>query len=411
MDWLAAVAMAHGLRLSVVGGAVRDRLLGKNTPDKDLDLVVEGEGSWPAIQLLELIENQELPEGFQLKQSQSFKAFGTAQLRLNTPAGQMLCDLSSARSERYAFPGAHPEVQPTDLAGDLKRRDFSINAMAERLPLGSRPLIDPFAGEADLKAGQLKLLHPLSLQDDPSRLLRGVRYSARLGLQLAPETAAQVESTLTAWPWPENAPALASRSRTELELLFSENCWRPALRLLETWRALELIQQGWEALPRRSEAWLQRLGQWGHAIDPNWNSEELRLVGLLWLVPHQNNLLAIAERLQLAHRHQQLLSRSLELQSWLQSLNPETTNHWRACDWTVALEERGAKAEPLTALMLLGPKNHQHHTRPLLRWLMRWRLIKSPVTAKELMNQGVSAGPALGNRLKELRAEAINQHA
>ena len=65
MDWLATVAMAHGLRLSVVGGAVRDRLLGKNTPDKDLDLVVEGEGSWPAIQLLELIKKQELPEGFQ----------------------------------------------------------------------------------------------------------------------------------------------------------------------------------------------------------------------------------------------------------------------------------------------------------------------------------------------------------
>ena len=410
MDWLAAVATAHGLRLSVVGGAVRDRLLGKNTPDKDLDLVVEGEGSWPAIQLLELIENQKLPEGFQLNQSQSFEAFGTAQLRLNTSAGQMLCDLSSARSERYAFPGAHPEVQPTDLAGDLKRRDFSINAMAERLPLGSRPLIDPFAGEADLKAGQLKLLHPLSLQDDPSRLLRGVRYSARLGLQLAPETAAQVESTLTAWPWPENAPALASRSRTELELLFSENCWRPALRLLETWRALELIQQGWEALPRRSEAWLQRLGQWGNAIDPNWNSEELRLVGLLWLVPHQNNLLAIAKRLQLAHRQQQLLSKSLELQSWLQSLNPETTDGWKASDWTFALEERAAKAEPLTALMLLGPR-HQHHRRPLLRWLLRWRLIESPISAKELMNQGVSAGPALGTRLKELRAEAINQHA
>ena len=411
MDWLAAVAMAHGLRLSVVGGAVRDRLLGKNTPDKDLDLVVEGEGSWPAIQLLELIKNQELPEGFQLKQSQSFEAFGTAQLRLNTPAGQLLCDLSSARSERYAFPGAHPEVQPTDLAGDLKRRDFSINAMAEQLPLGSSPLIDPFAGEADLKAGQLKLLHPLSLQDDPSRLLRGVRYGARLGLQLAPETKAQVDSTLAAWPWPDDAPALASRSRMELELLFSENCWRQALRLLEAWRALELIQRGWRSITPRSEVWLQRLGQWGHAISPNWSAEELRLVGLLWLIPHQNNLLAIAERLQLAHRQQQLLSRSLELQSWLQSLNPETTDRWKASDWTFALEERGAKAEPLTALMLLGPNHHQHHTRPLLRWLMRWRLIESPVSAKELINQGLSAGPALGTRLKELRAEAINQHA
>ena len=411
MDWLAAVAMAHGLRLSVVGGAVRDRLLGKSTPDKDLDLVVEGEERWPAIQLLELIKNQELPEGFQLKLGQSFEAFGTAQLHLQTPAGQMLCDLSSARSERYAFPGAHPEVQPTDLAGDLKRRDFSINAIAEQLPVGSSPLIDPYAGKADLEAGKLKLLHPLSFQDDPSRLLRGVRYGARLGLQLAPETTAQVQSTLASWPWPDDAPALASRSRMELELLVSETCWRRALRLLEAWRALELIQRGWEALPRRSEAWLQRLSQWGHAISPHWSPEELRLVGLLWLIPHQDNLLAIAERLQLAHRHQQLLSRSLELQSWLQSLNPETTDRWKASDWTVALEERGAKAEPVTALMLLGPNHDQHQTLPLLRWLLRWRLIQSPLSAKELINQGLSAGPALGQRLKELRAKAINQHA
>ena len=138
---------------------------------------------------------------------------------------------------------------------------------------------------------------------------------------------------------------------------------------------------------------------------------QIVLVGLLWLVPHQNNLLAIAEHMQLAHRQQQLLSRSLELHSWLQSLQPETTNQWKASDWTVALEERGAKAEPITALMVLGPNNHQHHTRPLLRWLMRWRLIESPISAKELMNQGLSAGPALGTRLKELRAEAINQHA
>ena len=411
MDWLEAVAMAHGLRLSVVGGAVRDRLMGKSNPDKDLDLLVEGDGSWPAIQLLELIENHELPGGFQLKQSQSFDAFGTAQLHLQTPEGQLLCDLSSARSERYAFPGAHPEVQPTDLVGDLKRRDFSVNAMAKRLPVGGSPLIDPFAGEADLKAGQLKLLHPLSLQDDPSRLLRGVRYGARLGLQLAPETKAQVESTLAAWPWPEDAPALGSRSRMELELLFSEPCWHPALGLLEAWRALELIHRDWRSLPRRSEVWLQRLGQWGHAITTNWSPAELRLVGLLWLIPDQDNLLAIAERLQLAHRQEQLLSRSLELQSWLQSLTPETTDHWKASDWTEALEERGAKAEPVMVLMPLGPSRHQQFRRPLLRWLLRWRLIQSPLNAKELINQGLSAGPALGTRLKELRAEAINQHA
>ena len=410
MDWLAAVALAHGLQLSVVGGAVRDRLLGKSTPDKDLDLVVEGEGSWPAIQLLELINTQALPPGFQLKQSQSFEAFGTAQLHLQTPAGRLLCDLSSARSERYAFPGAHPEVQPTDLVGDLRRRDFSINAIAEQLPLGQSQLLDPFDGKGDLRAGQLKLLHPLSLEDDPSRLLRGVRYGTRLGLELAPETTAQVQSTLDSWPWPDDAPALASRSRMELELLFSESCWRSAIELLESWRGLELIQRGWQALPARSTAWLQRLGQWGHAIDPNWSAEELRLVGLLRLMPDQDNLLAVAERLQLTHRQQQLLRRSLELQTWLQGLSPESTHAWKPSHWTDALEERGAKAEPALVLMLLGP-NHQQYRRPLLRWLLRWRLIQSPLSAKELMNQGLSAGPELGSRLKELRGEAINQHA
>ena len=121
-------------------------------------------------------------------------------------------------------------------------------------------------------------------------------------------------------------------------------------------------------------------------------------------------MLAIAERLQLPHRQQQLLSRSLELKSWLQGLQPETTDHWKASDWTVALEQRGAKAEPVTALMLLGPR-HQRHTHPLLRWLLRWRLIQSPLSANELMNQGLSAGPELGSRLKELRGQAINQHA
>ena len=315
MDGLAGGrCTAHGLHLSVVGGAVRDRLLGKNTPDKDLDLGGRGRqlASHPAAGTH---REPGTAEGFQLKQSQSFEAFGTDQLRLNTPAGQMLCDLSSARSERYAFPGAHPEVQPTDLAGDLKRRDFSINAMAERLPLGSSQLIDPFAGEADLKAGQLKLLPPQPSRR-PSRLLRGVRYGARLGLQLAPETG-QVESR---WPpghgpttrqlWP---PLTDGTGAAVSELLAtSTKAPRDVARI-------GADPAGLEALPRRSEAWLQRLGQWGHAIDPNWSSEELRLVGLLWLVPHQNNLLAIAERLQLAHRHQHC-SPQLGTQSWLQSL-------------------------------------------------------------------------------------------
>ena len=80
---------------------------------------------------------------------------------------------------------------------------------------------------------------------------------------------------------------------------------------------------------------------------------------------HQNKLPAIAERLQLAHRQQQLLSRSLELQSWLQSLNPETTDRWKASEWTFALEKRGAKAEPITVIDALGAKSPSTPHTPL----------------------------------------------
>ena len=65
--------------------------------------------------------------------------------------------------------------------------------------------------------------------------------------------------------------------------------------------AHQLIQRGWKSSPCKTEQWLHRLGQWGHAIDPNWSAEELRLVGLLWLCPMQDNVLAVAERLQLTH--------------------------------------------------------------------------------------------------------------
>ena len=85
----------------------------KKRPDKDLDLVVEGEGIWPAIQLLELIENQELPEGFQLKQSQSLRPLARPAATQH-PSGPNALDLSSAK-RALCLPGAHPELRPTDL--------------------------------------------------------------------------------------------------------------------------------------------------------------------------------------------------------------------------------------------------------------------------------------------------------
>ena len=152
----------------VVGGAVRDALLGR--PPRELDLVVEGDAA--AVQAVA----QRLGAPLAVHER-----FGTA-----TVAG---ADVAAARREAYARPGALPDVTlGATLPEDLARRDFSVNALAVRLADGAGAAW-PGALE-DLEAGVLRVLHPASFRDDPTRLLRLARYAARLEFSAEPGTAA-----------------------------------------------------------------------------------------------------------------------------------------------------------------------------------------------------------------------------
>lgn len=171
---LAAVRAAATEPVYVVGGAVRDLLLGRGRAD--LDLVVEGDAFALAGRLgAEPVEHER---------------FATAKVRLD---GHEV-DIASARTETYAAPGALPEVAPASLADDLRRRDFTVNAMAIPLQGESKP-IDPHGGGADLEAGLLRVLHPGSFVDDPTRALRAARYASRLGFGLEAETEALLRAT------------------------------------------------------------------------------------------------------------------------------------------------------------------------------------------------------------------------
>jgi len=412
LKWLEQLATQQGLRLSLVGGAVRDQLLGLSQPSKDLDLVVEGSRAWPALELKAAVEKaSSLPKGFVLQNSQGFDAFGTAQLQLLTPTGPLLCDLSSARVEHYAFPGAHPCVSLGSLEDDLQRRDFSLNAIAQRLPAKGQLLLDPFHGARALEEGQLELLHRSSLSDDPTRLVRGARYGARLNLTLSPDSAKQAATVLQRRPWPQDAPALAARLRMELELLFAESCWPTAVRLLQQWGGLELLVPRWKQLPAGGLAWLQHLCQWGMALQGKTSAPvpagSLQLLGLLLLAPEANNEIAsLGERLQLPQGLQNHLEKSLEMRQWLQQL-PAGLD-WDPSQWTRELESKGMAHQPTLALLVTGP-NFSPWRRPLLRWLWRWRLIQSPVSAQELLRNGWSSGPALGEELRRQRSIALNQ--
>ncbi len=409
LEWLLALATPLGLQMSLVGGVVRDQLLGRALPLKDLDLVVEGPMAWPALVLAEAIVNaaatSQLPLGYQLLQCTPHSNYGTARLQLQTNGGFLLCDLSSARWESYGFPGDHPSVESANLQIDLQRRDFSINSLAIRLP--NLELVDPFEGIKDLAAKQLQLLHGGSIRDDPTRLVRAVRYGARFDLQWAPASWEQVCVMLNSWPWPQGAPALGPRLRMELELLFAETNWQGALALLEQWRGLELLQRGWQQLPAASGRYLSRFGRWGAALEPAFTAAELRLFALIDLAPGDvANKQAIAERLQIPQRLGELLGQVAELRHWLQRERP--SNSWRPSQWTAALEQPGNGGQPLAVLLVLLQPGEQARYY-LLRWLLRWRLQRPAIGGKQLLAMGYQPGPELGRRLWQERAKAIDK--
>lgn len=154
----------------LVGGAVRDLLLGREP--QELDVVVVGPVDGLAARLGEPVARHD--------------RFGTATVRA---ADGTLVDLARARVERYPRPGALPDVAPADdVVGDLARRDLSVNAIALRLADGA--LVEVQGAREDLAAGVLRVLHDGSFVDDPTRVWRTARYAARLGFAVEPHTAA-----------------------------------------------------------------------------------------------------------------------------------------------------------------------------------------------------------------------------
>ncbi len=211
----------------LVGGPVRDNLLG--CPTKDLDISVVGDAPALAARLADAA-------GGRLTVHQRF---GTA--TVETAGGTV--DLVTARRETYPLPGSLPEVSPGGIADDLARRDFTINAMAIPLADQRRELIDPHGGRADLRAGVIRILHETSFIDDPTRTLRAARYASRFGFGIADDTMAALHDALPAAMFTISG----DRVRRELERIFQEDRPAPALRLAANLGILASIHPGLSA--------------------------------------------------------------------------------------------------------------------------------------------------------------------
>jgi len=226
----------------LVGGSVRDALLGEASPDVDLVL----EGVEPARVARFLTDRFGGSHGVHY-------SFGTAHARLDLG---IEVDLATAREEEYPEPGALPRVRSSTLARDLARRDFTVNAMAYQIAPAPRKLIDPYGGLDDLDRKLLRPLHPLSFVEDPSRIVRGVRLAARLGFRFGEEAERQMEQVRRLDKVPR---AANSRLRRELLLLLREPSPLQALRLasgygmLQKLYGLRIDERVEEALERLEE--------------------------------------------------------------------------------------------------------------------------------------------------------------
>ncbi len=171
----------------VVGGFVRDLLL--KTPNTDIDLVVEGDGLAFAQALAERLHGR----------ARNHKTFLTSCVLYKDDKGrEQRVDVASCRLEYYESPAALPTVEHSSIRMDLYRRDFTINALALRLdsePMGQ--IVDFFGGQRDIKDKIIRVLHTLSFVEDPSRVLRGVRFEQRYHFRLGPATEKLVRNALS----------------------------------------------------------------------------------------------------------------------------------------------------------------------------------------------------------------------
>lgn len=349
----------------LVGGAVRDLMLG--AAGVDLDIALEGDALESAWELASRLEGRAV----------THERFGTATVR----ADDLVFDLAGTRRERYAEPGALPEVEPAPLADDLARRDFAVNAMAVGLTGEDRGVLhDPHGGAADLDAHVVRVLHPQSFVDDPTRLLRAVRYESRLGFAMDDETERLAREAIAAGALDTVS---GPRVRDELLDLLGEYSMGDGLARMASLGLDRALHPAFEADPELAAS--AQLGSAETGADP-------RLAALAALVSRApEELEPWVESLNLgrgdrnsvlaAARQGPGLVRSLQA-----DLPPSSVHALLRCE----------PAETLAVALAHGAP-----AGPVLRFLADLRDVHLEVTGDDLMAAGVPESSAIGHALDE----------
>lgn len=396
-----------GLSLYVVGGFVRDLLLGY--PLSDLDFVVEGD----AIRLTHILQQTfggetrshgRFSTGKWLLDGNTWAAIAE-RLEVPLPGDERLpshIDFVTARTEYYHAPTELPEVERSSIKHDLHRRDFTINTLAIRLdPLVFGQLLDFYGGEADLREKRIRVLHSLSFVDDPTRILRAARLEQRLGFRIEARTEELIRHAL-----PLLDKVSGDRIRHEIEWILDEDRPERALRRLADLGALAAIhpdlgcdsrvEDAFDALRRAADAPGRKQPVWPEleGIDLEWpyfavltyhlSWDDVQTIGRSLKVQHRT--LAALEDLHTLKPHIEALAGGLP-PSRVDAILSRTDDRVLLAAWAAAPE---------------AARSH------IADYAIRLRHITIAIDGSTLKERGLRPGPHFGTILRRLRAARLD---
>lgn len=374
---LRGLAAGQGAPVYLVGGPVRDLLLGGSA--QDLDFAVVGDA--PALARQWAIELG----GRAVVHSR----FGTATLT----AGKARVDLVTARREVYPRPGGLPQVFPGTIYEDLARRDFSVNAMAWPLTGEEPGLLAPHGGAEDLRRRLIRILHPASFLDDPTRLLRAARYEQRLGFRLERDTESRLREGIA-----QGCINTVSgdRLRHELARIFAEV--RPGPPLL---RAAELgiLAAIYPALGNATG--LRQWAENGPAIVQETGlsnpAERLTWLAALAYPLSEGEGAGLIGRLNMPKSWAAVVRDTLALREQERAIADRALPASRLCQMLTGIR-------PAAVAAVVGLTDSAAVGRALRRYLVELRQIVPALRGEDLLAMGVPPGPPVGEVLAQLRA-------
>ena len=385
------IALNSNVKVAIVGGYVRDLLITKIHKKiffepLDIDIVTEGS----SIDLAKFIKKS--VSNVELCLIKEFEIYNTVELNINN----LKIDIASARKENYESPGFNPIVKHTNIEEDLKRRDFSINAIA--FEFSKQEIYDFFNGIKHIQEKELHLLHKNSIRDDPSRLIRCARYASRLGFKISNKSLQQSQSIVQRWPWEIKnddtksrfPPGISIRIRMELSEIYKYDNLAKIISLLDDWEVIAILNKSIIVNKKflRGLKWIKKLK--GNYI--------------LYLLKNSEDLELTCQRFFINNKEKKILNEYLNIKNQLEN-EKEKFLHLTPSNWTEFIETKNLDEETVKLLICNGGV----FWKSFFKWLFIYKFIKSMKSGELLKSEGWQPGKEMGDEIKRLRYIEIDK--